>query len=247
MDLHTGKRKWHFQLVHHGIWDYDLPCAPILADITVEGKRIKAVAQASKQGFLYVLDRVTGQPVWPIVERPVEKGTVPGEWYSPTQPFPTKPPPFELQGIQEKDLIDFAPEMLAEAKKVAANIKLGPLFTPPIVAARAARRHRVHCKRCELAWWLVRSGPGLVYSFQSLTRLLVLANEPKRSDMDYINTGGGGDTGGGGGGPGCTVDAMRDHVPACHSSNRHGDGSPRSISTRGKSSGRFRTAKRSTR
>ena len=86
----------------------------------------------SKQGFLYVFDRQTGQPVWPIVEKPVEKGTVPGEWYSPTQPFPTKPPPFELQGVQEKDLIDFTPELLAEAKKVASNIKFGPLFTPPV-------------------------------------------------------------------------------------------------------------------
>ena len=103
VDLHTGKRKWHFQFVHHGIWDYDLPCAPILADVTVDGKAMKIVAVPSKQGFLYVFDRRTGQPVWPIVERPVEKGTVPGEWYSPTQPFPTKPPPFELQGVQEKE------------------------------------------------------------------------------------------------------------------------------------------------
>src|SRR5467141_3838173 len=127
VDLRTGKRKWHHQFVHHGIWDYDLPCAPILADITVDGKRIKAVAQPSKQGFLYVFDRQTGQPVWPIVERPVEQTTVPGEKTSPTQPFPTKPPPFELQGVQEKDLIDFTPEIKAEALKVASRYKLGPL------------------------------------------------------------------------------------------------------------------------
>ena len=87
VDLKTGKRKWHYQLVHHGIWDMDIPCAPILADITVNGRTIKAVAQPTKQAWLYVFDRDTGQPVWPIEERPVEKGDVPGEWYSPTQPF----------------------------------------------------------------------------------------------------------------------------------------------------------------
>ena len=92
VDLKTGKRKWHYQLVHHGIWDMDIPCAPILADITVNGRTVKAVAQPTKQAFLYVFDRVTGQPIWPIEERPVPKGDVPGEWYSPTQPFPTKPP-----------------------------------------------------------------------------------------------------------------------------------------------------------
>ena len=207
VDLQTGKRKWHFQLVHHGIWDYDLPCAPILADITVDGKRIKAVALPSKQGFLYVFDRQTGQPVWPIVERPVEKGTVPGEWYSPTQPFPTKPPPFELQGIQEKDLIDFTPEILAEAKKVASTIKLGPLFTPPIVRGEGGKIGTAYIANG--ANWPGGSydpETGILYVFSnSLTRLLVLANDPKRSDMDYINTGGGGDTGGGGGGPGCLL------------------------------------------
>jgi quinoprotein glucose dehydrogenase len=207
VDLQTGKRKWHFQLVHHGIWDYDLPCAPILADITVDGKRVKAVAQASKQGFLYVFDRVTGQPVWPIIERPVEKGTVPGEWYSPTQPFPTKPPPFELQGIQEKDLIDFTPEVLAEAKKVASNIKLGPLFTPPIVRGEGGKIGTAYIANG--ANWPGGSydpETGILYVFSnSLTRLLVLASDPKRSDMDFINTGGGGDSGGGGGGPGCLL------------------------------------------
>ena len=98
VDLQTGKRKWHYQLVHHGIWDMDIPCAPILADITINGRTVKAVAQPTKQGVLYVFDRVTGQPIWPIEERPVAKGDVPGEWYSPTQPFPTKPPPYERTG-----------------------------------------------------------------------------------------------------------------------------------------------------
>jgi quinoprotein glucose dehydrogenase len=134
VDLRTGVRKWHFQFVHHGIWDMDLPCAPILADITVNGRSIKAVAQPSKQGFLYVLDRVTGQPVWPIEEKPVAKGDVPGEWYSPTQPVPSKPPAYDRQGVAESDLIDFTPELHAEGLKLAAKYKLGPMFTPPVVS-----------------------------------------------------------------------------------------------------------------
>ena len=207
VDLHTGKRKWHFQFVHHGIWDFDLPCAPILADVTVDGKAMKIVAVPSKQGFLYVFDRRTGQPVWPIVERPVEKGTVPGEWYSPTQPFPTKPPPFELQGVQEKDLIDFTPALLAEAKKVASTIKLGPLFTPPIPRGEGGKIGTAYIANG--ANWPGGSydpETGILYVYSNtLTRLLVLANDPKRSDMDFINTGGGGDTGGGGAFPGCNL------------------------------------------
>jgi quinoprotein glucose dehydrogenase len=208
VDLHTGKRKWHFQFVHHGIWDFDLPCAPILGDVTVDGKRIKAVAVPSKQGFLYSFDRQTGEPLWPIVERPVEKGTVPGEWYSPTQPFPTKPPPFELQGVQEKDLIDFTPELLAEAKKVAAKIRLGPLFTPPIPRGEGGKIGTAYIANG--ANWPGGSydpETGIVYVYSNtLTRLLILANDPKRSDMDFINTGGGGDSGvGGGGAPGCNL------------------------------------------
>ena len=104
VDLQTGKRKWHYQLVHHGIWDMDIPCAPILVDITVNGKTIKAVAQPTKQAFLYVFDRVTGEPIWPIEERPVEKGDVPGEWYSPTQPFPTKPPALRDAGARRSTI-----------------------------------------------------------------------------------------------------------------------------------------------
>jgi quinoprotein glucose dehydrogenase len=134
VDLQTGKRKWHYQLVHHGIWDMDIPCAPILVDITVDGRRIKAIAQPTKQAFLYVLNRETGEPVWPIVERPVEKGTVPGEWYSPTQPFPTKPAAYDRQGFLIEDLIDFTPELRAEAEKIVSRYKLGPIFTPPVVS-----------------------------------------------------------------------------------------------------------------
>jgi quinoprotein glucose dehydrogenase len=134
LDARTGKRVWYFQMVHHGLWDYDPPTAPNLLDITVNGRKIKAVAQVTKQAFTYVFDRVTGQPVWPIEERPVPKGDVPGEWYSPTQPFPTKPPAFDRQGSTLDDLIDFTPELKAEAVKLASTLKLGPMFTPPIVA-----------------------------------------------------------------------------------------------------------------
>jgi quinoprotein glucose dehydrogenase len=134
VDLQTGKRKWHYQLVHHGIWDMDIPCAPILADITVNGRAIKALAQPTKQGWVYMFDRATGQPVWPIEERPVAKGDVPGEWYSPTQPFPTKPPAFDRQGVSLDDLIDFTPELKAEAVQFVSKYKIGPIFTPPVVS-----------------------------------------------------------------------------------------------------------------
>jgi quinoprotein glucose dehydrogenase len=134
LDLKTGQRKWHYQYVHHGIWDMDNPCPPILADITVNGRTIKAVAQPTKQAFMYVLNRETGEPVWPIVEKPAEKGTVPGEWYSPTQPFPTRPPAFARQGISIDDLIDFTPELRAEAVKLVARYKIGPMFTPPVLS-----------------------------------------------------------------------------------------------------------------
>src|SRR6202011_1962160 len=134
VDLKTGQRKWHYQLVHHGIWDMDIPCAPILMDLTVDGRAIKAVAQPTKQAYLYVFDRITGKPVWPIEERPVEKGEVPGEWYAPTQPFPTKPPAYERTGVSTDDLIDFTPELHAEGVKLASQYKLGPMFTPPVVS-----------------------------------------------------------------------------------------------------------------
>ena len=126
-----GERKWHFQAVHHGVWDYDFPAAPLLVDITVNGKDIKAVAQVSKQGFTYVFDRKTGTPVWPIEERPVPQSKVPGERSSPTQPFPTRPPAFERQGVTENDLIDFTPELKQAALEAIKNFDYGPLFTPP--------------------------------------------------------------------------------------------------------------------
>jgi quinoprotein glucose dehydrogenase len=131
LDAKTGKRVWHFQSVHHGLWDYDLPAAPVLCDINVGGRRIKALAQITKSGFCWVLDRTNGKPVWPIEERPVPQSTVAGERSSPTQPFPTKPAPYERQGSTEDNLIDFTPELREEAKKILDQYDHGPVFTPP--------------------------------------------------------------------------------------------------------------------
>jgi quinoprotein glucose dehydrogenase len=193
VDLTTGKRKWHYQLVHHGIWDFDIPCAPILIDITVNGRAIKALAQPTKQSFLYVFDRITGQPVWPIEERPVAKGDVPGEWYSPTQPFPTKPPAYDRQGVSEADLVDFTPEIKAEALKVASRYKLGPLFTPPVVSTWPG----------PLATLMLPSAGGgsnwfggsfdpetkmlYTYSVTTPTALGLVKSDGTRSDMNYIS------------------------------------------------------------
>jgi quinoprotein glucose dehydrogenase len=132
LDAETGQRVWHFQCTHHGLWDYDLPTAPTLMDVTIDGQQIKAVAQVSKQGFTYAFDRVTGEPLWPIEEREVPASSVPGERASPTQPFPTKPPPFERQGVTDDDLIDLTSELRKEALAiVAADYTTGPIFTPP--------------------------------------------------------------------------------------------------------------------
>ena len=136
VDIETGERKWHYQLVHHGLWDYDVPCAAILCDIPHEGRVVKALCQPTKQAFLFVLDRETGKPIWPIPEKRVPKGDVPGEWYSPTQPVPTKPPAVDRQGVSEDDLIDFTPELHKKALQIASHYKLGPVYTAPIMAKK---------------------------------------------------------------------------------------------------------------
>jgi len=134
VDLKTGIRKWHFQVAHHPIWDYDLSSAPLLADINVNGRAIKAVALPSKESFLYVFDRLTGQPVWPIEERPVPQSDVPGEKTSPTQPFPTKPPAYARQAVTVDELINYTPEMRAEALEKVKMYRMGPMFLPPVVS-----------------------------------------------------------------------------------------------------------------
>ena len=134
VDVKTGKRKWHYQFIKHGIWDWDLPCAPILADVRIDGRPRKIIAQPTKQGWLYVFDRATGEPVWPIEERAVEQSTVPSEKSHATQLFVTKPPAYERQGVAIDDLIDFTPALRAEAVKLSSRFKLGPIFTPPVVS-----------------------------------------------------------------------------------------------------------------
>ena len=134
VDLKTGKPRWHFQFIHHEVWDYDMSSPPLLMDITVNGKPVKAVAEPTKMGMLYVFDRVTGKPVWPIPERSVPKGDVPGEWYAPTQPIPSRPAAYSRTGVGVDDLIDFTPELRTKALAMAKDYKLGPIYTPPVLS-----------------------------------------------------------------------------------------------------------------
>ncbi|MFN2316751.1 MAG: PQQ-binding-like beta-propeller repeat protein [Gemmatimonadales bacterium] len=145
LDIQTGQRRWHFQTVHHDIWNYDVPHAPQLVDITVAGRRIPALAQVTKQGFTFVFNRATGEPVWPIEERRVPQSTVPGEHTSPTQPHPTKPAPFEMQGLTEDDLIDFPPALRERARQHISRFRIGPLFTPPAVQGADGFEAAIHC------------------------------------------------------------------------------------------------------
>jgi quinoprotein glucose dehydrogenase len=201
VDLKTGRRKWHYQLVHHGLWDMDIPCPPILVNITVNGRPVKALAQPTKQAFLYVLNRETGEPVWPIEERPVEQGTLPREWYSPTQPFPTRPPAFERNGFSEDMVIDFTPELKAEALKILQDFKIGPIYTPPIAKGEGGKIGTMYIPN-GANWPGGAFDPetGMMYVYShSLLRVLSMANDPKRSDMAYISVGATLEDGGGGG------------------------------------------------
>ena len=195
VDLETGKRRWHYQLVHHGIWDYDIPCAPILADITVDGRRIKAIAQPTKQGLLFVFDRETGKPVWPIDERPVPMSKVPGEQSSPTQPIPTRPAPFERAGFSLDYLIDFTPELRAEALALVSKYQVGPIYTPPTPPGDGGKEGLLYIPNG--ANWPGGSydpETGILYVYSNtLTRAVRLANNPERSDMNYVMVGGGGE------------------------------------------------------
>jgi len=196
LDLKTGQRKWHYQLVHHGIWDFDIPCAPILADITVNGRTIKALAQPTKQAFLYVFDRVTGKPIWPIEERPVEKGDVPGEWYSPTQPFPLdahgKPFAYDRNGFAHDDLIDFTPDLRAEGEKVISKYKIGPIFTPPTVSKVAGPLGTLSMaiNGGGTVWAGGSYDPEThimyVYSRKSPGALGLVKPDPTKNDMNYV-------------------------------------------------------------
>ena len=195
LNAETGERVWHFQAVHHGLWDYDFPCAPNLVDITVDGKKIKALAQVSKQGFTYVFDRVTGEPVWPIEERSVLQTKVEGEKTSPTQPFPTKPPPFERQTVYEDDLIDFTPELREEAKKIVSEYEHGPMFLPTIIRGTDSKKGTLHLPSAAggANWGGAAFDPetGFLY-VPSMTLVMQLGlGEPdaSRSGFRYIRTG----------------------------------------------------------
>jgi len=192
LDLETGERQWHFQTTHHDVWDWDLPAAPVLTDITVNGRDIKAVALPTKQSWLYVFDRETGEPVWPIDEVPVPPSDVPGEVLSPTQPHPTKPPAFDQQGIMPEDLVDFTPDLRERALEVLNKFRYGrSIFTPPSVGTADGTYGtlQVPASTGGVNWpggsFDPESGIFYQYSKTEVTNL-GLTNDPDRSDMSFI-------------------------------------------------------------
>ena len=196
LDAETGERVWHFQAVHHGIWDWDIASAPVLADVVIDGRLRKIVAQVSKTAFTYVFDRVTGEPIWPIEERPVPQTTVPGEWTAPTQPFPTRPAAFDLQGVTIDDLIDFTPELREEALEIADEFLLGPMFTPPIVAGEGGKTATLAVPG--MAGGANHPGASLdpltgvlyVQSRTQPTGVAVAPPDPARSEWRWVSRGG---------------------------------------------------------
>ncbi|MDX1393614.1 MAG: PQQ-binding-like beta-propeller repeat protein [Gemmatimonadota bacterium] len=186
LDARTGERVWHFQTVHHGLWDYDLPAPPNLVSIEVDGRRVDAVVALGKTGFAYVLDRVTGTPLWPIEERPVPESTVPGEVPSPTQPFPTHPAPLSRQGIVEDELIDFTPALRAEAIEVLSRYRVGPMFTPPSLEGTVMLPGIIG----GVGWGggAVDPTTGILYvkTYDSPALATVVEAEPGTADADYV-------------------------------------------------------------
>jgi quinoprotein glucose dehydrogenase len=192
LDAKSGKRVWHFQGVHHGLWDFDFCSAPNLVDIVVDGKSIKAVAEVSKQGFCYVFDRATGQPVWPIEERPVPQTDIPGEWTSPTQPYPTRPPPFERQGVTEDDLIDLTPDLFEQAKSIMNQYVDGPLFTPPTLLGQDGKQGALSLPGggggANWAGAAVDPESGVLYVHSNtIARVVAMRKgDPERTEFDYV-------------------------------------------------------------
>jgi quinoprotein glucose dehydrogenase len=206
IEANTGKRVWHYQIVHHDIWDYDLPAPPVLADITVAGRKIPAVVQVTKMGLAFVFDRVTGKPVWPIEERRVPQSDVPGEKTSRTQPFPTRPAPFEPQGLRREDLIDFTPELKRQALEIVSHYRFGPPYLPPSVVMEGGNRGSL--LRPSLSgganWQGAAFDPetGIFYvSSISSVSPIGLRQDSKISDMSYIGAYGEGFPNGSLGGP----------------------------------------------
>jgi quinoprotein glucose dehydrogenase len=198
LDARSGRLVWHYQLIHHDIWDWDNPTAPILMDITVDGRDIKAVAQVTKQAWVYTFDRVTGEPVWPIEERPVPPSDVPGEIAAETQPFPTKPPAFDRQGFTEDDVIDFTPELKAEAlADIRERFRMGPIYTPPSLAdapdgteGTLALPSAIGGANWEGGSFDPETGILYVGSFTNVT-VMALRSEPDFTDIRYVSGGAG--------------------------------------------------------
>ena len=192
VDIETGERAWHYQTVHHDVWDWDLPAGPVLVDITVDGREIKALVQPTKQSWLFVLDRETGEPVWPIEERPVPPSDVPGELLSPTQPFPTRPPALDRQGLSEDDLIDFTPELRVQAAALLSRYRLGGIYEPPSVSVADGTLGTIQMPNSTggVNWpgGSVDPATGVFYQYtKTQVGSLGLVNDPERSDMDYIS------------------------------------------------------------
>ena len=191
VDLESGDRLWHYQFIHHDVWDWDLPCAPILADVLIDGVERKSIAQPTKQAWLYVFDRETGEPIWPIEEREVEQSTVPGELLAPTQPIVTRPPAYDRQGVTLDDLIDFTPEIKRRAEAIAARHRLGPIFTPPTVSDPngVAGTLMLPSQAGGTNWpgGSIDPETGIAYLYTFTTVVsLGLINDPERSDMNFI-------------------------------------------------------------
>lgn len=206
LDARTGKRIWHYQIVHHDIWDYDLPAAPVLADITVRGKKIPAVVQVTKMGLAFVFNRVTGKPIWPIEERPVPQSDVPGERTSATQPFPTRPAPFEPQGLRKEDLIDFTPELKRQALAIVSRYRFGPPYLPPSVVQQGGNLGTLlrPCLSGGANWQGAALDPTtsvLYVSSISSVCPIGLRHDPEISDERYIGVYGEGFPNGSLGGP----------------------------------------------
>jgi len=190
VEASTGRHVWHFQVAHHGLWDYDLPAAPTLVDVVVDGRLRRVVAQVTKQGFAFVFDRVTGEPIWPIVELPVPQSTVPGERTSPTQPFPTRPAPYERQGITMDDLIDFTPQLRAEAAATLAGVEYSGLYSPPSLKGT----FNLPGWGGGANWYGAAVDPetGVMYVPSSTNPIMVrlVDADPARSDFRYVRGGG---------------------------------------------------------
>ncbi len=190
VDCETGKRRWHYQFVHHGLWDYDPPTAPNLFEATIDGRRMKGVVQVTKQAFAFVFDRTTGKPVWEIEEREVPPSNVPGERASPTQPFPTRPAPFDRQGITEDDLIDWTPELRAEALEIAADYDLVPLYTPPRIEGSGKPTVQMPADGGGANWTGAAVDPETdvlyVVSHTRAASVSLIEPDPNRSNLNFV-------------------------------------------------------------